>query len=127
MREGLVRLHDSLTEANITYVFYESPGTSHEWQTWRRDLIGFRTETLFSQLFDELTCDVMEAVSGVVDEAKNCTVRHSVFCFDVGLSPWRNRFPATNCSGGKYGGNSIPVTPRDLNLINILWLNLDSR
>lgn len=41
MREGLVRLHDSLTEANITYVFYESPGTSHEWQSWRRDLKDF--------------------------------------------------------------------------------------
>jgi enterochelin esterase family protein len=24
----------------IKAVYYESPGTAHEWQTWRRDLIG---------------------------------------------------------------------------------------
>jgi enterochelin esterase family protein len=41
MHAGIVRLHDSLTEANVKHVFYESPGTSHEWQTWRRDLKDF--------------------------------------------------------------------------------------
>ena len=41
MRAGLQRLHTSLQEANIRHVFYESPGTSHEWQTWRRDLKDF--------------------------------------------------------------------------------------
>jgi enterochelin esterase-like enzyme len=41
MRTGLQRLHSSLTEANIQHVFYESPGTDHEWQTWRRDLKDF--------------------------------------------------------------------------------------
>ena len=41
MRNGLLRLHTSLDEANIRHVFYESPGTSHEWQTWRRDLRDF--------------------------------------------------------------------------------------
>jgi enterochelin esterase family protein len=41
MRTGLQRLHNSLTEANIQHVFYESPGTDHEWQTWRRDLKDF--------------------------------------------------------------------------------------
>ncbi|HVE58835.1 MAG TPA: alpha/beta hydrolase-fold protein [Pyrinomonadaceae bacterium] len=41
MRAGLVRLHTSLSEANIPHVFYESPGTDHEWQTWRRDLKDF--------------------------------------------------------------------------------------
>jgi enterochelin esterase-like enzyme len=41
MREGLRRLHKSLLEANIQHVFYESPGTDHEWQTWRRDLKDF--------------------------------------------------------------------------------------
>ena len=28
-------------EAKIQHVFYESPGTDHEWQTWRRDLKDF--------------------------------------------------------------------------------------
>lgn len=28
-----VRLYGTLTEANVKHVFYESPGTSHEWQT----------------------------------------------------------------------------------------------
>ena len=41
MRAGLLRLHASLQEANIQHVFYESPGTDHEWQTWRRDLKDF--------------------------------------------------------------------------------------
>jgi enterochelin esterase-like enzyme len=41
MRAGLLRLHASLQDANIQHVFYESPGTDHEWQTWRRDLKDF--------------------------------------------------------------------------------------
>ncbi len=41
MRAGLQRLHGSLEEANIQHVFYESPDTDHEWQTWRRDLKDF--------------------------------------------------------------------------------------
>jgi enterochelin esterase-like enzyme len=41
MRQGLLSLHTSLEEANILHVFYESPGTDHEWQTWRRDLKDF--------------------------------------------------------------------------------------
>jgi enterochelin esterase family protein len=41
MRAGLLRFHASLQEANIPHVFYESPGTDHEWQTWRRDLKDF--------------------------------------------------------------------------------------
>lgn len=41
MRTGLLRLHSSLQQANIQHVFYESPGTDHEWQTWRRDLKDF--------------------------------------------------------------------------------------
>jgi enterochelin esterase-like enzyme len=41
MRTGLQTLHASLEEAKIQHVFYESPGTDHEWQTWRRDLKDF--------------------------------------------------------------------------------------
>jgi len=41
MRTGIQRLHASLEQGNIQHVFYESPGTSHEWQTWRRDLKDF--------------------------------------------------------------------------------------
>lgn len=41
MHAGLLRLHTSLDEAKIQHVFYESPGTDHEWQTWRRDLKDF--------------------------------------------------------------------------------------
>jgi enterochelin esterase-like enzyme len=41
MRAGILRLHQSLQEANIKHVFYESPNTDHEWQTWRRDLKDF--------------------------------------------------------------------------------------
>jgi enterochelin esterase-like enzyme len=41
MREGIRRLHASLTDAKIPHVYWESPGTDHEWQTWRRDLKDF--------------------------------------------------------------------------------------
>jgi enterochelin esterase-like enzyme len=33
--------HASLTEAGIDHVYWESPGTDHEWQTWRRNLKDF--------------------------------------------------------------------------------------
>jgi enterochelin esterase-like enzyme len=48
MREGIRNLHTSLTQAGIEHVYYESPGTDHEWQTWRRDLMDF-TPRLFRQ------------------------------------------------------------------------------
>jgi enterochelin esterase-like enzyme len=41
MKNGLESLHTSLDEGKIQHVFYESPGTDHEWQTWRRDLKDF--------------------------------------------------------------------------------------
>jgi enterochelin esterase family protein len=41
MHTGIVGFHDALTKASVKHVFYESPGTSHEWQTWRRDLKDF--------------------------------------------------------------------------------------
>ncbi|MGO9316854.1 MAG: alpha/beta hydrolase-fold protein [Terracidiphilus sp.] len=41
MHAGIVKLHTTLDEAKIKHVFYESPGTAHEWQTWRRDLNDF--------------------------------------------------------------------------------------
>jgi enterochelin esterase-like enzyme len=41
MLAGIQRLHKSLQDASIQHVYYESPGTAHEWQTWRRDLNDF--------------------------------------------------------------------------------------
>jgi enterochelin esterase family protein len=41
MREGIRRLHKSLQDAGIAHVYDESPGTDHEWQTWRRNLKDF--------------------------------------------------------------------------------------
>jgi enterochelin esterase-like enzyme len=41
MRTGLLALHTALEQAQIEHVWYESPGTDHEWQTWRRDLKDF--------------------------------------------------------------------------------------
>ncbi len=34
-------LSDKLTEAGIKHIYYESPGTAHEWHTWRRCLYEF--------------------------------------------------------------------------------------
>jgi enterochelin esterase family protein len=33
--------HEQLAKAGIKHVYYESPGTAHEWLTWRRSLHGF--------------------------------------------------------------------------------------
>ena len=41
MRSGLESLHTSLDAGGVQHIFYESPGTDHEWQTWRRDLKDF--------------------------------------------------------------------------------------
>jgi enterochelin esterase family protein len=34
-------MHEALNSAGIKNVYYESPATAHEWQTWRRDLHEF--------------------------------------------------------------------------------------
>ncbi len=41
MHDGIVAFHEALTQGGIKHVYYESPGTAHEWQTWRRDLKEF--------------------------------------------------------------------------------------
>lgn len=38
---GTVAMHEALHRAGIRSVFYSSPGTDHEWQTWRRGLHDF--------------------------------------------------------------------------------------
>ena len=34
-------IHEALEEAGIRHVYYEAPGTGHEFQTWRKSLHGF--------------------------------------------------------------------------------------
>ncbi|MGH9405367.1 MAG: alpha/beta hydrolase [Terriglobia bacterium] len=41
IHRGLIAFQQALVEANIRHVFYQSPGTAHEWLTWRRDLNRF--------------------------------------------------------------------------------------
>jgi enterochelin esterase-like enzyme len=41
MRAGVLSFHEALDTAGVKHIFYESPGTAHEWQTWRRDLHQF--------------------------------------------------------------------------------------
>ncbi len=41
MYESVKNYHEALEKAGIKHVYYESPGTSHEWQTWRRCLREF--------------------------------------------------------------------------------------
>jgi enterochelin esterase family protein len=38
MRSSVLGFRDALLKNGINVQFYESPGTAHEWQTWRRDL-----------------------------------------------------------------------------------------
>lgn len=41
MYTGVKNFHEALEKAGIKHVYYESPGTAHEWQTWRRSLRQF--------------------------------------------------------------------------------------
>jgi enterochelin esterase-like enzyme len=41
MYEGIKNYHEALEKAGIKNVYYESPGTAHEWLTWRRCLHEF--------------------------------------------------------------------------------------
>lgn len=41
MYKGVNAFHLELEKAGIRHVYYESPGTSHEWLTWRRCLYEF--------------------------------------------------------------------------------------
>ena len=41
MYDGVKNFHESLEKAGINHVYYESPGTAHEWLTWRRSLHEF--------------------------------------------------------------------------------------
>ena len=41
MTAGGRNFHQALEKAGIKHVFYESPGTAHEWLTWRRSLYQF--------------------------------------------------------------------------------------
>jgi enterochelin esterase-like enzyme len=41
IKAGLDNLHSTLEGAKIEHVYFVSPGTAHEWLTWRRDLKDF--------------------------------------------------------------------------------------
>jgi enterochelin esterase family protein len=41
MYAGIRDLHLALDSLGIKHVYYESPGTGHEWLTWRRSLHQF--------------------------------------------------------------------------------------
>ena len=41
MYDSVKGYHDALTAAGIRHTYYESPGTAHEWLTWRRCLHEF--------------------------------------------------------------------------------------
>lgn len=38
---GVTAFNQALTQAGVKHIFYQSQGTAHEWQTWRRDLYQF--------------------------------------------------------------------------------------
>jgi len=40
-RNGIKGAAEALRAAGVNIVYFESPGTAHEWQTWRRDLRDF--------------------------------------------------------------------------------------
>jgi enterochelin esterase-like enzyme len=40
-RTGIKAAADALREAGVNLIYFESQGTAHEWQTWRRDLHDF--------------------------------------------------------------------------------------
>jgi enterochelin esterase-like enzyme len=49
MYDGIKNYHTALEKAGIKHVYYESPGTAHEWLTWRRCLHEFAPLLFVSQ------------------------------------------------------------------------------
>jgi enterochelin esterase-like enzyme len=41
MYQSVNNFHQTLEKSGIKHIYYESPGTDHEWQTWRRSLAEF--------------------------------------------------------------------------------------
>lgn len=41
IHKSVQNLHEALEAVGVKHIFYESPGTAHEWLTWRRDLNDF--------------------------------------------------------------------------------------
>ena len=39
--QGARAFHSALQGAGIRHTYFESEGTAHEWQTWRRSMRGF--------------------------------------------------------------------------------------
>jgi hypothetical protein len=46
MYQGIYDLHVALDSLGVKHVYYESPGTGHEWLTWRRSLHQFAPDAL---------------------------------------------------------------------------------
>lgn len=49
-RDGIRGAADALKGSGVNVVFFESAGTAHEWQTWRRDLRDFAPRLFRSEL-----------------------------------------------------------------------------
>jgi enterochelin esterase family protein len=41
MYQSVNNFHNELEKIGVKHIFYESPGTSHEWLTWKRSLKQF--------------------------------------------------------------------------------------
>lgn len=41
MMSGVLKFRDAATKSGVKVMYYESPGTAHEWQSWRRSLHEF--------------------------------------------------------------------------------------
>jgi len=41
MYQSVNNFHNELEKIGIKHIYYESPGTSHEWLTWKRSLKQF--------------------------------------------------------------------------------------
>ena len=41
LRTGIKEAADALRQSGVDLIYFESQGTAHEWQTWRRDLNDF--------------------------------------------------------------------------------------
>ena len=58
IHDAASQLHTSLDAAGIKHVVFESAGTSHEWQTWRRSLNDFAPRLWF---YRKLKSDVTKS------------------------------------------------------------------
>ena len=112
MYEGIKSYHQGLEKAGIKHVYYESPGTGHEWLTWRRCLHEF-APLLFGNTSTSVGC------AGRIPRQPIVLKPDDVPAFSdppAGFDKERNDVPHGRTEMVSYESKSVGTTAQDASL-----------